>query len=536
MSHTFLDRNRQNDTDSNDNKPAQQKVDFEAQMKKLDMNINNPGWDTADISPAQMFAEEEEEEKQAKTNEEEELQMKPGEEEELQIKERSGNPGTKTSMPDDVRSKMENSFGEDFSDVNIHKDSENAPSLSSLAYTQGNDIHFAPDQYDPTSQKGQELLGHELSHVVQQREGRVKPDRQQNKADANVNTDERLEKEADEQGKQAAQGKMADVKGKGSGLQKEKSTLNSEQKETPPTVKHYVAEGHSSGYQHIFDKDGNLIILYPVSGPDMFYITRSSDGVSEKGDGAIVGASSLEQVSLSQVKEGLYTYYKDRPKEEAEFLDRLYRTDKQDGYNYVQHRSEKNVAQSHKDFFNEGGWMIIAVGMLPLIIEAIPFIIQTSPYLISKTPRSLLIRTLKTKAGQYLLKSTGESILDALIQYLFTQDVDLTTIGVNYVPGMGKTKAQKYLFEGLKFLGDASVDYKLEKEKIDLILREKSASEAMIDLVSGTAGGAVNGHIDEEFSKAVYRFILKGEFKTLKSGVKEAIKNQSNNEREGQDK
>jgi len=124
-------------------------------------------------------------------------------------------------MPNDLQSKMENSFGVDFSDVNIHKDSEQAPSLGALAYTQGNDIHFAPGQYDPGSQKGQELLGHELSHVVQQREGRVKPDRQQNKADANVNTDEGLEKVADEQGKQAAQGKIADARGKDSGVQRQ---------------------------------------------------------------------------------------------------------------------------------------------------------------------------------------------------------------------------------------------------------------------------------------------------------------------------
>src|SRR6056297_2328506 len=222
MSRAFLDRNSQNDSNSNDKKPSQPKVDYQAQMKRLDNNINNPGWNTSDISPAQMFAEEEEE-RQAKKREEEELQMKPGEEEELQKKEDTNNPGTKTSMPDDVQIKMENFFGEDFSDVNIHKDSENAPSLSSLAYTQGNDIHFAPGQYDPSSQKGQELLGHELSHVVQQREGRVKPDGQQNKADANVNTDEGLEKEADEQGKQAAQGKMAGVKGVSDGTKQAKT-------------------------------------------------------------------------------------------------------------------------------------------------------------------------------------------------------------------------------------------------------------------------------------------------------------------------
>jgi len=47
-------------------------------------------------------------------------------------------------------------------------------SLGAQAYTQGTDIHFAPGQYQPSSQGGQELLGHELAHVVQQADGRVK--------------------------------------------------------------------------------------------------------------------------------------------------------------------------------------------------------------------------------------------------------------------------------------------------------------------------------------------------------------------------
>jgi hypothetical protein len=196
-------------------------------MKRLEDNINNPGGKNT-FSPLQMFAEEEEE-KQAKARDEEELQMK-SEEEELQTKEEPGSSGTKTDMPDDVQNKMEYSFGVDFSDVDIHKDSPQAPSLGALAYTQGNDVHFAPGQYNPGSQKGQELLGHELTHVVQQREGRVKPTNKQQSSYAkasevnegmSVNTDPALEKEADEQGKQAAQGKMADVKGKGSGVQRQ---------------------------------------------------------------------------------------------------------------------------------------------------------------------------------------------------------------------------------------------------------------------------------------------------------------------------
>ena len=113
---------------------------------------------------------------------------------------------------------MENSFGTDFSDVSIHKNSDNATNIGALAYTQGNDVHFAPGQYEPGSQKGQELLGHELTHVVQQREGRVKPDTEQHKG-LNINSDTTLEKEADEMGAKAAQGKMANVRNRSNEIQ-----------------------------------------------------------------------------------------------------------------------------------------------------------------------------------------------------------------------------------------------------------------------------------------------------------------------------
>ncbi|MCR6641932.1 MAG: DUF4157 domain-containing protein [Sporocytophaga sp.] len=107
-------------------------------------------------------------------------------------------------MPFLVQRKMESSFGEDFSDVNIHKDSTQSTELKAHAFAKGNDIHFAPGMYNPESQKGQELLGHELTHVVQQRQGRVQPTVQ--KKGVNINDDEGLEKEADEMGAKAAKG------------------------------------------------------------------------------------------------------------------------------------------------------------------------------------------------------------------------------------------------------------------------------------------------------------------------------------------
>lgn len=74
-------------------------------------------------------------------------------------------------MGDSVREPMEQAFGADFSNVKIHTDS-NADtlnrSLSSRAFTTGPDLFFKKGEYSPGSTGGQELLAHELTHVVQQ--------------------------------------------------------------------------------------------------------------------------------------------------------------------------------------------------------------------------------------------------------------------------------------------------------------------------------------------------------------------------------
>jgi Domain of unknown function (DUF4157) len=79
-------------------------------------------------------------------------------------------------LPTALQAKMEGGFGTDFSSVNIHKNSGSAADMGALAYTLGEDIHFAPGQFDDNSHKGQSLIGHELTHVVQQRAGRVQPE------------------------------------------------------------------------------------------------------------------------------------------------------------------------------------------------------------------------------------------------------------------------------------------------------------------------------------------------------------------------
>jgi hypothetical protein len=81
--------------------------------------------------------------------------------------------GAGQRLPESVQQKMESFFGSDFSDVRVHVGPE-ASSIGALAFTYGSDLYFAHGQYDPGSAHGQRLLGHELTHVVQQRAGRVR--------------------------------------------------------------------------------------------------------------------------------------------------------------------------------------------------------------------------------------------------------------------------------------------------------------------------------------------------------------------------
>ncbi len=110
-----------------------------------------------------------------------------------------------SALPEQLRQKMERSLGHDLSDLRISEDAQ-AAQLGAAAYTRGTNVHFAPGMYQPHSQQGQAIIGHELAHVVQQRIGRVKPT-----AANGINADPALEHEADLAGTQAAQGQQGDI-------------------------------------------------------------------------------------------------------------------------------------------------------------------------------------------------------------------------------------------------------------------------------------------------------------------------------------
>ncbi len=70
-------------------------------------------------------------------------------------------------LPPVVLRRMERCFGYSFGDVRIHPDSDKVMGREQ-AITEGRDVYFAPGRFEPGTERGDWLIGHELAHVVQQ--------------------------------------------------------------------------------------------------------------------------------------------------------------------------------------------------------------------------------------------------------------------------------------------------------------------------------------------------------------------------------
>lgn len=99
-------------------------------------------------------------------------------------------------LPDKLKSGVESLSGYSMDDVKVHYNSQKPTQLNAHAYAQGTDIHVAPGQ--------EKHLPHEAWHVVQQKQGRVKPTMQM-KGNVNINDNRGLEREADVMGGKAIQ-------------------------------------------------------------------------------------------------------------------------------------------------------------------------------------------------------------------------------------------------------------------------------------------------------------------------------------------
>lgn len=96
-------------------------------------------------------------------------------------------PENKTGVPDHMKRQYEALSGLSMDDVRVHYNSAKPSQLDALAYTQGSHVYVAPGQ--------ERHLGHELGHVIQQKQGRVRATG--SLGSVAVNLDEKLEREAD---------------------------------------------------------------------------------------------------------------------------------------------------------------------------------------------------------------------------------------------------------------------------------------------------------------------------------------------------
>lgn len=119
-------------------------------------------------------------------------QMPSAKEEEDIIQKKENNTG----LPDQLKAGVEKLSGHSMDDVKVHYNSDEPAQLNAYAYAQGTEIHVAAGR--------EKHLPHEAWHVVQQKEGRVKPTLQM-RSKVNVNDDKALEHEADVMGAKAQQ-------------------------------------------------------------------------------------------------------------------------------------------------------------------------------------------------------------------------------------------------------------------------------------------------------------------------------------------
>ncbi|WP_230289514.1 DUF4157 domain-containing protein [Deinococcus sp. 14RED07] len=107
--------------------------------------------------------------------------------------------GAGTPLPEAIQRHLEGGLNHDLSRVRIHDDAEAdrlAKGVNAVAFTTGTDIFFQAGRFNPNTQSGLELLAHEVTHTVQQSQGRV---------GTGIDPDAGLEQEARRMGARLAQ-------------------------------------------------------------------------------------------------------------------------------------------------------------------------------------------------------------------------------------------------------------------------------------------------------------------------------------------
>ena len=125
-----------------------------------------------------------------------------------------------------VKSSMEEAFGQDFSQVQTHTDAPAArlsTGLNARAFAVGNHVAFADGEYQPGTPTGDALIAHELAHVTQQQgatghqAGVMKKGEGESSA-AEADADRRHGREGEPRGVVMDRGEIRDGRGDRAGL------------------------------------------------------------------------------------------------------------------------------------------------------------------------------------------------------------------------------------------------------------------------------------------------------------------------------
>ncbi|WP_299461270.1 DUF4157 domain-containing protein [uncultured Microscilla sp.] len=151
--------------------------------------------------------------------------------------------GSKNNKETQIKKNVGQLMGTDVSDAKVHYNSSKPAQLHAEATAQGNQVHLAPGK--------EKHLGHELTHVAQQKQGVVKPTMQANNG-TSINNDPHLEKQADDIGAQALQMKSGNTDVGSDTRSTTQSNGTNASNSQPPPVQLYAAG------TYITKEDANL--------------------------------------------------------------------------------------------------------------------------------------------------------------------------------------------------------------------------------------------------------------------------------------
>ncbi len=199
-----------------------------------------------------------------------------------------------TGLPDSLKTGVESLSGYSLNDVSVHYNSQKPAQLNAHAYAQGTDIHVAPGQ--------EKHLAHESWHVVQQKQGRVKPTMQM-KGNVNINDDVGLEKEADMMGAKALQIKSRE------NIKPESSEFEGMRSDS---IQRAIRTNDTQySFQSIFDENGNPFLKEYDTNKEEGYAKISQDQPDLAVDNIEYDDTYLDttdEVTLDKIKNNIEKY------------------------------------------------------------------------------------------------------------------------------------------------------------------------------------------------------------------------------------